>query len=75
MLSRRFTILVGFILIAQTSHSQPSDAVKRYRAGYELLKARNFRNADIELDQAVTIDSTYGAAYFLLGQANEYLKD
>ena len=67
--------IAGFLLLVQPGHSQPQAAVERYRAGFELLKSRNFRNAAIELEQAARVDSTYGAAHFLLGQAYENLNE
>ncbi len=67
--------VAGLLLLVQLGHCQPQAAVERYRAGFELLKSGNFRNAAIELEQAASLDSTYGAAHFLLGQAYENLKE
>ena len=43
-------------------------AVESYRAGYELMRVRDFRGAVTELERAVSADSTYGDASFALGQ-------
>ncbi|MEE2657518.1 MAG: tetratricopeptide repeat protein [Candidatus Latescibacterota bacterium] len=50
-------------------------AVDHFRTGYSLLQAKDFRNAAIELDQAVQIDTTYGDAYYALGKAQASLND
>jgi tetratricopeptide (TPR) repeat protein len=78
----RYTALYVCLLVsawaASGVYGQDPEAVEHYRTGYDLLKARNFRNASIELERAVAIDSTYGSAFFALGMAykvlNEYPK-
>ena len=66
------------LLVTGPAQSQTPEAIDHYRTGYELLRNRNFRNAAIELEQAVLADSTYGEAHYALGMAfkvlNEYPK-
>jgi tetratricopeptide (TPR) repeat protein len=49
--------------------ARPDDAVARYRAGFQMLQARDMRNAAIEFEQAVKADSTYGDAHYALGKS------
>jgi tetratricopeptide (TPR) repeat protein len=50
--------------------AEPSrEAGESYRAGYELMSIRDFRGAASEFERAVAADSTYGDAYFALGQS------
>ncbi|MDA0335406.1 MAG: tetratricopeptide repeat protein [bacterium] len=53
--------------------AQPDDAVAHYRAGYTQLQGKDFRNAAIELESAVGLDSTYGDAHYALGMARASL--
>jgi len=54
---------------AETQSAPPdAEAIARYAAGLDLLKAKEFRNAAIEFAQATKSDSTYGDAYFALGK-------
>ena len=55
--------------------AEESPAITHYRAGYELLQARNYRNAAIELEQALAADSTYVNAHYALGKAYAVLND
>ena len=72
--------LLTYLLQTSPLAAQTPDpkAVEHYRAGYHLLKAHNYRNAAIELEQATLIDTTYGQAFYALGKAfqvlNEYPK-
>lgn len=67
--------LFSLLLAAGSLRAQDPEAVNHYRSGYELLKNRSYRNAAIELEQAVTIDSTYGAAHYALAQAYKVLNE
>ncbi|MBT3346258.1 MAG: tetratricopeptide repeat protein [Gemmatimonadetes bacterium] len=73
------TTLAGAVLALATlqlSHAEtPTEAISHYRSGYELLQAKDFRNAAIELEHAVQIDSTYGDALYALGMAHASLQD
>lgn len=60
---------------AAAAAAQPQEAIERYRAGYDLLVKRDFRNAAIELQAAVALDSTYDVALYALSRAHEYLGD
>ena len=85
MTSSRFTRTRGRALAAALgiatlawaaeAAAQPDEAIERYRAGYDLLVKRDFRNAAIELEAAVAIDSTYDVAHYALSRAREYLGD
>jgi len=65
-------------IVALPVRAQNPEAIEHYRTGYDLLKNRNYRNAAIELEQAVLVDPSYGAAFYALAQAykvlNEYPK-
>lgn len=65
--------LVALFLMSVPSAAQPPDAVAHYRAGYTQLQSKDFRNAAIELEAAVGVDSTYFAALYALGKANAQL--
>lgn len=70
-------MLVLFLCSTQTI-AQPGEneeALNHYRTGYELLKKRNYRNAAIELEQAVSINANYGEAHYLLAQAYNVLNE
>lgn len=41
---------------AAAATAQSQEAIERYRAGYDLLLKRDFRNAAIELEAAVAVD-------------------
>ena len=75
-----YCALLTYLLQTSPLAAQTPDpkAVEHYRAGYHLLKAHNYRNAAIELEQATLIDTTYGQAFYALGKAfqvlNEYPK-
>ncbi len=73
----RLTLIPSVLLLLTLSSlsAQDPDAVERYRAGYQLLQGRSFRNAAIELQEAVAIDSTYGAAHLALGMAYKVLNE
>ena len=58
---------------AAAAAAQPDEAIVRYRAGYELLMKRDFRNAAIELEAAAAIDSTYDVALYALSRAHGFL--
>ena len=58
---------------AAAATAQSQEAIERYRAGYDLLQKRDFRNAAIELEAAVGIDSTYDVALYNLSRAHQYL--
>ena len=58
---------------ASAAQAQPDEAIERYRAGYNLLMQRDYRNAAIELEAAAAIDSTYDVALYALSRAHEYL--
>ena len=67
-----------FIVASGVNAQENEKAEGHYRAGYELLTKRNFRNAAIEFEQAVNANPAYGEAHYLLAQAynvlNEYEK-
>lgn len=58
---------------AAAATAQSQEAIERYRAGYDLLLKRDFRNAAIELEAAVAVDSTYDVAYYALSRAHQAL--
>ena len=58
---------------AAVAAAQPDEAVERYRAGYNLLMKRDFRNAVIELEAAAVVDSTYDVALYALSRAHGFL--
>ena len=60
---------------AAAAGAQPQEAIERYRAGYDLLVKRDFRNAAIELEAAVALDSTYDVALYALSRAHESLRN
>ena len=72
-----FCLLIALALANPLSAQDPK-AVEHYRTGYNLLKAQNYRNAAIELEEAIAIDTTYGNAFYALGKAyrmlNKYSK-
>ena len=70
-----FLPLFSLLFAVGSLRAQETEAVNHYRTGYELLKNRNYRNAAIELEQAVAIDSTYGAAHYALAQAYKILNE
>lgn len=55
--------------------AQDPEALNHYRTGYDLMKKRNYRNAAIELEKAVSADSTYGDAHYVLAQAYKVLNE
>lgn len=63
------------LLAGSVAWSQAPAAVTHYRAGYTLLQSKDFRNAAIELEAAVGVDSTYGDAHYALGMAQAALGD
>lgn len=69
--------LLGLLLLCSQARllAQSPDAVAHYRAGYTQLQGKDFRNAAIELESAVGVDSTYGDAYYALGMAHASLGD
>lgn len=73
--SRTATCLAAAIaLLGPASlRAQSADAVPHYRAGYNLLQNKDYRNAAIELQAAVGIDSTYVDAHYALGMAQAQL--
>ena len=58
---------------AAAAAAQPDEAIERYRAGYDLLMKRDFRNAALELEGAAAIDSTYDVALYGLSRAHGFL--
>jgi tetratricopeptide (TPR) repeat protein len=66
-----FIVLLGMDLVA----AQPPEAVAHYRAGYTQLQSKDYRNASIELESAVGLDSTYADAHYALGMAHASLGD
>ena len=72
-----FCLLIALAPIDPLAAQDPK-AMEHYRTGYNLLKAQNYRNAAIELEEAVAIDTTFGNAFYALGKAyrmlNEYPK-
>ena len=58
---------------AAAASAQPDEAIVHYRAGYDLLMKRDFRNAAIELEAAAAIDSTYDVALYGLSRAHGFL--
>ncbi len=74
----RICVLAGALGItaltwAAEASAQPDEAIVRYRAGYNLLMKRDFRNATIELEAAAAIDSTYDVALYALSRAHGFL--
>ena len=70
-----FACLVTLGLVTVNAIAEEPPVVTRYRVGYDLLMAKNYRNAAIELEQAVREDSTYANAHFVLGQAYSVLNE
>ncbi len=68
-------LVLSLLLQAGPLAAQAPEAIKHYRAGYKLLKAQNIRNAAIELEKAVAIDTTYGAAFYALAKAYRVLDE
>lgn len=64
----------AFVLLAPGAvAAQPQEAVSHYRAGYNLLQNKDYRNAAIELEAALLADSTYVDAEYALGMARAHL--
>lgn len=72
---RSLATLALLVCLRAADAAPSSEAVAHYRSGYELLRARDFRNAAIELEQAVQLDSAYGDALYALGTAHASLQD
>lgn len=70
-------VVVGFLVLicADSVAAQSPAAIAHYRAGYTQLLSKDYRNASIELESAVSIDSTYGDAHYALGMAHASLGD
>jgi tetratricopeptide (TPR) repeat protein len=70
-------VIAGFFVLLGSNPvaAQPPDAVAHYRAGYTQLQSKDYRNAAIELESAVGLDSTYGDAHYALGMAHANLGD
>lgn len=68
-------LLFALIGLAVPARAQDPEAINHYRNGYELLKRKNYRTAVTELEAAVAVDSTYGAAVYALGQTYRVLND
>jgi tetratricopeptide (TPR) repeat protein len=66
-----FSVLIFTTVVA----AQPPEAVAKYRDGYTHLQSKDYRNAAIELESAVGLDSTYADAHYALGMANANLGD
>jgi tetratricopeptide (TPR) repeat protein len=75
VLSGPMFLLAGLLqlLFSGIVEAQPDEAVAHYRAGYTQLRSKDFRNAAIELESAVGVDSTYGDAHYALGMARASL--
>jgi tetratricopeptide (TPR) repeat protein len=69
------SLLLILIGLAVPARAQDPAAIAHYRNGDELLKRRNYRAAVVELEAAVAVDSTYGAAAYALGQSYRVLND
>ena len=68
--------LCAIFIIASGINAQENETAEgHYRAGYELLQKRNFRNAAIEFEQAINADPTYGEAHYLLAQSYNVLNE
>ena len=60
--ARRFALALALVSLSPLNlRAQPPEAVQHYRTGYTKLQAKDYRNAVIELEAAVGIDSTYGS--------------
>lgn len=70
-----WVVLFAGLAAQGMSQAQAPQAAEHYRAGQQLMEERNYRRAATELAQAVAVDSTYGEAYFALGQAYEVLDE
>ena len=84
MTSRRFSrtgaralaaLGIAALSWAAAAAAQPDEAIAHYRAGYDLLMKRDFRNASFELEKAAAIDSTYDVALYALSRAHGFLGD
>ena len=77
MLHRSCLLLLILLLPTSALLAQEHDAkaVEHYRKGYDMLKARSFRNAALELAEATAIDSTFGEAFYALAQAYKVLNE
>ena len=62
-------------LLSVPALAQDPEALNRFRTGYELMQKRSYRNAAIELEQAVAIDASYGNAHYVLAQAYKVLNE
>ena len=62
-------------LLSAPALAQDPEALNRFRTGYELMQKRSYRNAAIELEQAVAIDTSYGNAHYVLAQAYKVLNE
>ena len=70
-----FACLAALVLVPVNAVAEEPPVITRYRTGYELLQAKNYRNAAIELEQAVREDSTYANAHYALGKAYTVLNE
>jgi superkiller protein 3 len=67
-------LLVLLLSLPSLVLSEPlPEAAAHYRAGAELMKARSYRSAAREFEQASRLDSTYGEAFYDLGRAYAFL--
>lgn len=66
---------IALALLSTPALAQAPEALNHFRTGYELMQKRSYRNAAIELELAVSIDSTYGNAHYVLAQAYKVLNE
>lgn len=71
-MARSFPLCLLLMLGALPATAQeqlPREAIVHYGTGIQMLKARDIRNAVIEFERAVAVDSTYGDAQYALGKS------
>jgi len=71
-MARSFPLCLLLLLSALPPGAQeqrPPEAIAHYRTGFQMLRARDIRNAVIEFERAVAVDSTYGDAQYALGKS------
>ena len=51
--------------------SEPNDTFLKYALALEYIKEKNYEQAETLLNEVLTLDETYLAAYYQLGKINE----
>ena len=74
-LKRIFACILLLLATFSVAQSQSPEAIEFYRKGYDLLLAKNFRNAAIELEKATQTDASYGIAFYALAQSYKFIDE